>query len=431
MENHHHSLVNEGIMAASPIANAVESLINDSITSMNDTFFLPRITQNDSFESPSPQSPVSYNIADIGMNVETATYQQVVNTKLHSDLVKLVYDQVLRDITATFNTKAIEFFQQFESRLEGIVVMKLKDMLSKKPSLLDFEVDNSQPSHTLKTAEERIHNLNPKLDKLETVMEDGGVFDNICSMHDKLQKQLQEASDLIMANNIAEKDMAPSPIPSLMQDQIDSLVTEQLRLRLLLDEQQQYSRREILEFRNMLFRCHPDDEDTAQEILDFVLTFFGLRLSRNDISICHRVVIPDEKRKMGRDYVPLIYCKFVRREVAHAILKRRHMLRNVLNARGKQYVVNENLTLCRRQLKERVEKELTSYRFYWVRNGNIYVKKHPRSRPIQISNEATFEKLLAEQKAVSKNIQERVSSVIASSSFPSKHPLIPLSHRGL
>ena len=145
MENHHHSLVNEGIMAASPIANAVESLINDSITSMNDTFFLPRITQNDSFESPSPQSPVSYNIADIGMNVESATYQQVVNTKLHSDLVKLIYDQVLRDITATFNTKAIEFFQQFESRLEGIVVMKLKDMLSKKPSLLDFEVDNSQP----------------------------------------------------------------------------------------------------------------------------------------------------------------------------------------------------------------------------------------------------------------------------------------------
>ena len=48
---------------ASPSGKVMESFIDDSITSMNETFFLPRITQNDeSLLSPEVHSPAPSNM---------------------------------------------------------------------------------------------------------------------------------------------------------------------------------------------------------------------------------------------------------------------------------------------------------------------------------------------------------------------------------
>ena len=90
--------------------------------------------------------------------------------------------------------------------------------------------------------------------------------------------------------------------------------------------------------------------------------------------------IPADKLKYGKQYLPPIYVKFVHRSVVHEILRKRHLLRNAQNEKygikyGQKYGIRENLTLCRKILLERCEKELTSYRYGWVKNGNILVRK--------------------------------------------------------
>ena len=103
----------KGLIIDSPGDNAVGSFVNDSIASMNDSFYLPRITQNDesilSPKSPSPQSPGPYSAADFGINASAANE---------------IYKRVLKDLQPTFSRGAVDFFQQFEHRLESIVDLK-------------------------------------------------------------------------------------------------------------------------------------------------------------------------------------------------------------------------------------------------------------------------------------------------------------------
>ena len=51
----------------------------------------------------------------------------------------------------------------------------------------------------------------------------------------------------------------------------------------------------------------------------------------------------------------------------------------------------------KRLLRDRARSELTSFRFQWVKNGSIFVKKDTYSRPIRLNSEACLEKLLNEQ----------------------------------
>ena len=97
----------------SPNINAVESFINASMTSLNDTFFLPRITQNDeSLLSPAPC-------------LQSATPHNVINCKISEEVINAIRKQVLQDVQVGFNNKAVEFFHQVEDKLENIVDLKL------------------------------------------------------------------------------------------------------------------------------------------------------------------------------------------------------------------------------------------------------------------------------------------------------------------
>ena len=73
------------------------------------------------------------------------------------------------------------------------------------------------------------------------------------------------------------------------------------------------------------------------------------------------------------------------------------MLKNVMNCFGVQFNIRENLTFYRRTLRDRAEKELTSFHSTWVRNGSVYAKKSSRSRPIKIKSEYVLNTLIHEQ----------------------------------
>ena len=147
MENNNlNAILEEEDVIASPSVNPVESFINDSIASMNETFFLPRITQNDDSllsptpKSPRPQTPVLYDIDDMGITANAA---------------KAIHSRILQDLQVTFNRKAVEFFQQFEQRLESIVDMKLNGSTS-KDLLQDVIASTAVEVSQINTIEEKL-----------------------------------------------------------------------------------------------------------------------------------------------------------------------------------------------------------------------------------------------------------------------------------
>ena len=157
------------------------------------------------------------------------------------------------------------------------------------------------------------------------------------------------------------------------------------------DDQEQYTRREILEFLNIPIQYK---ENTTELIIHFCRYYLGIHINKYDISTSHRMVIAEEKKKYGSEYIPPIYCKFVNRSIVHLIMQSKHRLKNARNNLDQKFIIRENLTLHRRLLKDRVDKELHSYHFKWVKNGNILVRKNKWSKAVKILSEEVLENLL-------------------------------------
>ena len=177
MENNNlNAILEEGEdVIASPSVNPVESFINDSIASMNETFFLPRITQNDDSllsptpKSPRPQTPVLYDIDDMGITASAA---------------KAIHSRILQDLQVTFNRKAVEFFQQFEQRLESIVDMKLNGSTS-KDLLQDATVSAAVETSQINAFKEKLSKFD---DNYEDFMDKYNKFNQI---NDKTDTSLE------------------------------------------------------------------------------------------------------------------------------------------------------------------------------------------------------------------------------------------------
>ena len=165
-----------------------------------------------------------------------------------------------------------------------------------------------------------------------------------------------------------------------------------------IDNLGQYQRRETLEFHSI-----PDQgnrykrEDTNEIVINFCNYYLGVQVKRSDISVSHRQPIEADRKKFGDRYMAPIYCRFVNRKLALEILKKRHLLKNVRSKRGDRFFIKETLTLQRRLIRDRAKRTLTSYKFQWVKNGTIFVKKNENSRPIRINSEGALDKLINEQ----------------------------------
>ena len=103
----------------------------------------------------------------------------------------------------------------------------------------------------------------------------------------------------------------------------------------LIDKLEQYSRREILEFLNIPLKKYYDPrggpENPFDVIIRFLSHYLGIKISKRDISICHRQTIPSDKKKAGKHYIPPIYCRFLNRSLVQEILLRKHLLKGKRN----------------------------------------------------------------------------------------------------
>ena len=122
---------------------------------------------------------------------------------------------------------------------------------------------------------------------------------------------------------------------------------------------------------------------------------FGIKLSRQDISVSHRQHMGGDKNRHSENYIAPIYCRFVNRWMAQKILSKSYLLKHERNSLNGKYYVSQNLTVLRRLIWERAETSLTSYQFKWVsKNGKIYVKKNKWAKPICLMTNKDVDRLI-------------------------------------
>ena len=397
-------------MIASPGGNAAQSpFVNESINSMNNSFFLPRITQNEeSFMSPAAKSPTFAGMDELG-----------ISAKAIEAIGAYVIQHMQASSNANFNTNAVEFFQNLEGRLEDIVDLKLNGSYKE-------HIQGCKSSH-----ETRMHLFEDKLKMFDDHYEDFMYkYNKFNLVNDKIETNNETLSDQIQSvkADISELDrrlkdlqintdeelakLVQTPLCTASPQNLESRLcdleqnahlnkTHNEQLTVQVDGIEQYNRQYIVNFEKIVQQgTRKKPEQTTNLIINFVRVHLGLNISNRDISICHRQDIPSERLRLGKKFIPPIYCKFLHRSLVHKILERKHLLKQTRNKFNEPYEIKQNLTLNRRLLWNSVEEKLSHFRFKWVKKGgDICVKEHMDSKTVKVVSERVLDELLAKHPA--------------------------------
>lgn len=142
---------------------------------------------------------------------------------------------------------------------------------------------------------------------------------------------------------------------------------------------EQYSRSKNIEIHGI--------EETVREDLIEVIRSVATKInleppSRSDLEAIHRL-------KTGAGKIPPIIVRFKEREVRNLWISKRNALR-----REKVYI-NDNLSKQIKQLRWNTKKAATEkgYKFVWVHNGRVLVRKTEGAAVIQITSDRDLTKL--------------------------------------
>lgn len=209
--------------------------------------------------------------------------------------------------------------------------------------------------------------------------------------YDQVIESIQTTKKQIDANATKIKQQVDST--SFIQDSIDELYS-------LVDEMQQYSRRECLEINGI-----PKlESDNVNQLVIEACTLIGVKVTDQDISTAHR--LPDTRKVKDR-----IIVKFVRRDKKEEVYKNRRKLQkktskdipSVARQLGEvkkpgKIHINESLTSYRRRLMGKINdyKKENNFKFLWTQNGKIFLKQSETSpKAYAFTTEEDFEAFIS------------------------------------
>lgn len=219
-----------------------------------------------------------------------------------------------------------------------------------------------------------------------------------CMQIEKSQEFLSAKYEQLMQSIQSTKkqvDIATNKMKH-QEESISSLKDNTDELYFLVDELQQYSRRDCIEINGI-----PKLEgENANQIVIEISSLIGVQLSQEDISIAHR--LPDTRKVKDR-----IIAKLVRRDKKDEIYKNRRKLQKKTNKdipsvasslKGKpgRIHINESLTSYRRRLLGKINsfKKENHYKFLWTQNGKILLKQSETSSTYAFTTDGEFEEFL-------------------------------------
>lgn len=173
--------------------------------------------------------------------------------------------------------------------------------------------------------------------------------------------------------------------------------------RTVTNNMEQYSRRDCIEIKGI--PGTPEEDTTSIAIK--TASLMGLTLSREDISISHRLSKPSYSEAMSgptgtgeRRGTPNIIVKFVRRETRDAFYRARRKLAgkttddlDLGRYASNNIYISESLSPANRELFKSclTFKKNRKYRFIWTHNGRIYLRKEENSPAIMINSQKDLE----------------------------------------
>ena len=232
-------------------------------------------------------------------------------------------------------------------------------ILKKKAVVNDFKIDcctetNEELIEVNRCMCERVEQLTDEVKKLSQKQYD----------HEREKEKMREEFQKTKDECRKEKNELWNTVEELREEN-DSL--------------HQYGRRETLIIHNVPQKAN---EDTTQVALQFLWTNLGMNINRQFVSTCHRNYPPKNTYPVN---CPPIYVKFVIRDIKKECLKRKSRLRGRCNANGHQLQISESLTLFRKNLLSDIKTELSHWKYFWTREGNIWGRRDENSRAVKIN----------------------------------------------
>ena len=179
----------------------------------------------------------------------------------------------------------------------------------------------------------------------------------------------------------------------------------------LLDNAEQYSRRDCLEVRGV---PKQDAEENTDEIVQTIGEFIGVAIDANDISVSHWL----SAISVVRDRDPAIIVKFVKRYVRDRFYNTRKHLRDkttrdvgLSRLSEHSIYISECLTKRNRDLFNdclKARKDL-DYRFVWTQGGKIFMRKDTHTLAKYIKSQGALQGMYTRA-----GIQRPPSRIVAS-----------------
>jgi vacuolar-type H+-ATPase subunit I/STV1 len=157
------------------------------------------------------------------------------------------------------------------------------------------------------------------------------------------------------------------------------------------DELENYSRRNCVEIQGI-----PEDKgEKTIEIVKKVGKALSVDINDSMVDACHRVGKAERDRPRG------IIVKFVRRTDKEELMSRRRERKRDFSTRhldmptDKPIYINDSLSPARRRLLAlaRQIRRDKGYKYIWLRNGNILLRKDEGSPVVELRNQADLSKL--------------------------------------
>ncbi|XP_075210788.1 uncharacterized protein LOC142318134 [Lycorma delicatula] len=255
-------------------------------------------------------------------------------------------------------------------RCEHCALSKRKDLqLETAVQRNNFTLDDVMSAiNELKRAQKRmISDMNESSDLLHKKIDDNSKI--IADQTLKLVEYVQKIENLTAKNHNLRQQV------------------KQLEFRL--EDVEQYSRKSMIEIHGIPKKDDEDVVDTIKKVGDVI----GFQITDEMIDACHRL---PGKNNMSDG----IIVKFVRRRDKENFMKKKRdkKLITTLNmgfTTDTPVYINESLCPPRRRLYAlaRQAKKYKGYKYIWLRDGKILMRKNEKDKIVQIRNEEDLNKL--------------------------------------
>ena len=171
-----------------------------------------------------------------------------------------------------------------------------------------------------------------------------------------------------------------------MKKEIKALRLDIEKLKLALNDFEQYGRRECIEISGVPL---PDGENT-EDIAIAIGKEIGVEVGQQDITACHRL------KKVKGDLIIIV--KFLNRKKTEEFMANRKNLKTKTlgslrlteaeSRKNGKVFLNESLTRMTRDLfcLARLRCSEVGWKFAWTKNGVVSVKRNENTAPLRIAN---------------------------------------------